>query len=195
MKRVLACVALAVLASSPQIAVACGYGHGDYNGGYDRGPYDDHSGYGHGDDHGGFDRGYDDHGGYDDRGEYDSGGYEHRPPPNLLVLNGRINTGDFDGGVGCVCDCGGMYGGGVYVIGGAGTGAGAGAGSGSSSSASASASAHANASAGVSINTSFFNSTTIIGGGFHGGMGHGGVGSHGGMGGHMGGYGTGSGHW
>lgn len=95
-------------------------------------------------------------------------GCEHR-----LVLNGRLNTYDFDGGVGDRFGDGGMSYGGTYVMAGASGFAG--------SNASASAAAHASAS--VSISTSFFSSFHGGGGGMHGGGMHGG-GMHGGYGGH-----------
>ncbi len=87
-----------------------------------------------------------------------------------LVLNGRLNTSDFDGGVGDRFGDGGTAYGGGYVIAYGGAGAFAGG--------AASASASARASASVSVSTHF-------GGSFHGG-GHGmhGGGMHGGFGGH-----------
>lgn len=132
--------------------------------------------------------GYDDRApGYDDRDrdahdDRDGRGGYTRPAPHHepLVLNGRINTGDFDGGVGCICGCGGDYYGGAYVMVGGSAGAAAGA------SAGASASASASAAAGVSINT-FIGSSTHFGGGHGSYGGHGG--SHGGYGGHGGGMG------
>jgi len=77
------------------------------------------------------------------------------------VLNGRLNTADFDGGVGDRFGSGSS--GGVIVY--------SGASSGAFSGASASATAHASASARASVSTHF------------GGRGHGG-GMHGGSGGH-----------
>ena len=85
------------------------------------------------------------------------------------VLNGRLNTGDFDGGVGDRFGGSGAYGyGGVYVATAGGAGAFGSAGGSSGASASASASASAAASAHVSISTTIFNSTHV-GGGMHGG--------------------------
>jgi hypothetical protein len=86
------------------------------------------------------------------------------PDQGHEVLNGRLNTADFDGGVGDrFGDAGYVYGGG-YVI------AYGGAGAGGSAGASASASAAAQASAHVFISTRFI-TTTHIGGGAHGGWG------------------------
>lgn len=90
----------------------------------------------------------------------------HQQP---VVLNGYLNTGDFDGGVGYGTAGDGYASGYSFSYGGASASAFAGA--------SAAAFARASASVNVSISTHF-------GGGFHGGMGgHGGYGGmHGGMG-------------
>jgi hypothetical protein len=94
---------------------------------------------------------------------------------HALVLNGYLNTGDFDGGVGYGMAGDGYASGYSFSYGGA------------SASAFAGAFAHASASAHVSISTHF-------GGGFHGGVGHTGTGGYGGMHGGMGGGGWGGGH-
>ena len=85
-----------------------------------------------------------------------------------LVLNGTLNTADFDGGVGYGVAGDGYASGYSFSYGGASAFAGS----------SAAAFALASASAHVSISTHF--------GGFHGGIGHGGGMGHGGFGGHGG---------
>jgi hypothetical protein len=102
-----------------------------------------------------------------------------------IVLNGRLNTGDFDGGVGYGTAGDGYASGYSFSYGSASSSAFAGG--------FASAAAYARASASVSISIS-----THFGGGFHGGVGHGGghggYGVHGGTGGHSGMGGWGGGH-
>ena len=93
-----------------------------------------------------------------------------------LVLNGKLNTYDFDGGVGDRFGDGGAAYGGGYAIAYGGGGAFAGGYVGASASASASASAFASVS--ISTRIGSFHDGSGMHGGSHGGGMHGGYGGH-----------------